>query len=69
MFRSQIYSPVLCVFFCGSVYAYVNCMFMTKHICMEDDVTCIFVLFEDKAIASLMMVVTLQVSCVMSHFE
>lgn len=43
--------------------------FMTKRICIEDDVTCVFVLFEDKAITSLMMVVTLQVSCVMSHFE
>lgn len=43
--------------------------FMTKHICIEDDVICIFVLFEDKAITSLMVVVTLQVSCVMSHSE
>lgn len=43
--------------------------FMTKHICIEDDVICIFVLFEDKAITSSMVVVTLQVSYVMSHSE
>lgn len=60
----------MCIFssgvFCGFVYAYVNAMFYDKA-CIEDSVTCIFVLFEDEAIASLMMVVTLQVSWMMSH--
>jgi len=58
-----------CVFFVVLYMHMSIASLMTKHICIGDDVTCIFVLFEDKAIASLMIVVTLQVSCVMSHFE
>lgn len=70
MFRSPVDPAVVLAAVLGMHVAAV--CFMTKRVWRgggDAAAACIFVLLGDKAITSVMMVVTLQGSCLMSHFE